>query len=481
MKKLLSLLVLAGIISGGITWYLLKDTEQPIVGADLRVSTVPQGGTGWANLLSNTVLLGNGTSRIATTTAGSDGQVLMLSGGVPTWAATSTGSGDPFPFTWASWGVSTSTAVGFTNGLIAGPSASSTFSGLLNATAGLTVTGTVTLPNGEIGNAELANSTISGVSLGGTLFALTNGATLNGSSYDGSSAISDWDINLANTNAWTTVSTTTWAGGLSVASIGGLTSASGLTITGGAIILNADTITDFTGVGLQMSGTSLTLNATGDWTGTLDTLEASAFLLSGASDSYTSGTLTFDSGTALTMSVGSTFTSSIVGTSTWAGGLSVSAIGGITSASGVTITGGRLLITSTATSSLSGGLEIESGALYSYKYGGFTRASTTRDNNYAQFNTATTTWNLANLDMPMTLVSLYCITRDAGTVKTRIGDGTNWASDATNDTINCTTTGVEKVFTSNNIFTSRENIQVQIGTSATSPDEVTITTKWKPN
>src|SRR3990167_6056883 len=48
------------------------------------------GGTGWNNLQANSILLGNGTGRIATTTAGTDGYVLALSAGVPTWLATST-------------------------------------------------------------------------------------------------------------------------------------------------------------------------------------------------------------------------------------------------------------------------------------------------------------------------------------------------------------------------------------------------------
>lgn len=54
-----------------------------------------------------------------------------------------------------------------------------------------------------LANSELENSTISGVALGSNLNALTNDATLNGSSYDGSAAISDWGINLANSNIWT--------------------------------------------------------------------------------------------------------------------------------------------------------------------------------------------------------------------------------------------------------------------------------------
>ena len=48
------------------------------------------GGTGWNSLQANTVLLGNGAGRIAATTAGTDGYVLALSSGVPTWLATST-------------------------------------------------------------------------------------------------------------------------------------------------------------------------------------------------------------------------------------------------------------------------------------------------------------------------------------------------------------------------------------------------------
>lgn len=53
------------------------------------IFSVPQGGTGWSSLYSNSVLLGNGVGRISTTTAGTNGYVLALSGGIPTWTATS--------------------------------------------------------------------------------------------------------------------------------------------------------------------------------------------------------------------------------------------------------------------------------------------------------------------------------------------------------------------------------------------------------
>src|SRR3989344_3752703 len=59
------------------------------------------------------------------------------------------------------------------------------------------------IASSTIGNSQLAHSTISGISLGATLGALTNDATLNGSSYTGAGAISDWGLNLANSNWWT--------------------------------------------------------------------------------------------------------------------------------------------------------------------------------------------------------------------------------------------------------------------------------------
>ena len=48
------------------------------------------GGTGWTNIQANTLLLGNGTGALATTSAGTNGYVLALVGGVPTWQATTT-------------------------------------------------------------------------------------------------------------------------------------------------------------------------------------------------------------------------------------------------------------------------------------------------------------------------------------------------------------------------------------------------------
>ena len=76
----------------GINSSALTGIAQIVSGTWSASSTlsVAYGGTGWNNLTANAVLLGNGAGRIATTTAGTDGYVLALSAGVPTWLATST-------------------------------------------------------------------------------------------------------------------------------------------------------------------------------------------------------------------------------------------------------------------------------------------------------------------------------------------------------------------------------------------------------
>ncbi|MEK7509243.1 MAG: helix-turn-helix domain-containing protein, partial [Patescibacteria group bacterium] len=51
---------------------------------------VANGGTGWAAIEAGTIPYGNGSSALATTTAGTGGQVLALLNGVPTWTATTT-------------------------------------------------------------------------------------------------------------------------------------------------------------------------------------------------------------------------------------------------------------------------------------------------------------------------------------------------------------------------------------------------------
>lgn len=76
----------------------------------------------------------------------------------------------------------------------------------------------------------------------------------------------------------------------------------GLEVSSGDLIFDCS---DVVSTGLQCSGEDLQLNATGDWTGTLDNLEAAAFLRSDANDTGT-GLLTLSGGILVTST--STFT-----------------------------------------------------------------------------------------------------------------------------------------------------------------------------
>ena len=157
-----------------------------------------------------------------------------------------------------------------------------------------------------------------------------------------------------------------------------ITGLNGLTISGGSVnfpdgsIANADlansTITFgngtcATGSGSTALGGTGTVSVTSNCTdaATVDSIEGASLLRSDASDNYTSGTLTFDSGTTLTMAAGSTFGSSITGTSTWAGALGTA---GLSSSNGLTISGGALRLNSESFTDLTGtGLDNTAGVL----------------------------------------------------------------------------------------------------------------------
>lgn len=88
MKKIQDIIfILLGLVTGiALTAFSISYAAPAIV-------QVVNGGTGWAALQANTVLLGNGKNPVGTTTPGTNGQVLMLSGGVPTWYSTTSSSG----------------------------------------------------------------------------------------------------------------------------------------------------------------------------------------------------------------------------------------------------------------------------------------------------------------------------------------------------------------------------------------------------
>lgn len=66
--------------------------------------------------------------------------------------------------------------------------------------------GTFTFSNsvtGTLNNAGLTNSTISGVALGSNLFSHSTNSSLVGTGYNGTATVSNWGLNLANSNWWT--------------------------------------------------------------------------------------------------------------------------------------------------------------------------------------------------------------------------------------------------------------------------------------
>lgn len=95
-STLTGLRVSGGLNIGSITGFL-KATAGVVATAAIDLASditgilgVSNGGTGQSNIQANTILIGNGTSAVATTSAGTNGQVLALENGIPTWIATTT-------------------------------------------------------------------------------------------------------------------------------------------------------------------------------------------------------------------------------------------------------------------------------------------------------------------------------------------------------------------------------------------------------
>lgn len=101
-----------------------------------------------------------------------------------------------------------------------------------------------------------------------------------------------------------------------------------------------------------------------------------------------------------------------------------------------------------------------------------TMASTTLDNTLIGFNTATSTLFIANRLRPVTATNLYCKTTN-GTMIVEIGSGSATATPA----IVCTPTGTNSTLSANNTFATRANIVIGAGsaTTTTKANGVTIT------
>lgn len=132
--------------SGAPTWVATSSVAAKGANSDITslsglttALTVAQGGTGWGTINANTLLLGNGTGAIATTSAGTNGFVLGLSAGVPTWIATTSLSTITGTLPVANGGTGATSAGAALTALGAAPTASPTFTGTLNV-AGLATT-----------------------------------------------------------------------------------------------------------------------------------------------------------------------------------------------------------------------------------------------------------------------------------------------------------------------------------------------------
>src|SRR3990167_3171633 len=101
--------IIATLIIGGILGAILFSSE-PVSGQALQVLRTSQGGTGWGNITADTLLTGNGTGKLATTTIGTglnlSGGVLSATGGATStnphmaafYVATSTSGASHFPY-----------------------------------------------------------------------------------------------------------------------------------------------------------------------------------------------------------------------------------------------------------------------------------------------------------------------------------------------------------------------------------------------
>lgn len=243
----------------------------------------------------------------------------------------------------------------------------------------VTIDGTFTVANGEIGNAELANSTISGVALGGTLNALTAGT------------------------------------GLSAAG----------TYTGA-------------------TARTFSLDATGDWTGTLDSIEGASFLRSDASDSYTSGTLTFDASTVLGLGAASLLIPNAANpTVTTLGYMALD-----------TTNNELLMATSTTGGAVVYAKEIKQ--LYS-----FVLASTSPAFKNGE------TLPLPSKEQGFTVYYIQCNVWGGTSVASNLTDSTN--NDATSVTCD-TTTSTQRAVVTNNVFTTGEGTSLEIGAITGTPN-----------
>ena len=311
----------------------------------------------------------------------------------------------------------------------------------------------------------------SGLFVGGTLTATSSAVLSGGLTLTCTACLTDTnvadDITLTNITQITNRAITDLTGTLTVANggTGNTTFTSSQLLYGnGSLALSSVATTSLTATSplslsqsisvIGSSASALSLSTTGDWTGTLDLIEGASFLRSDASDNYTSGTLTLDAGTS--------FVSNITGTSTWAGGLQTTAINATTGTS--TFIG---IQANCIKNALGGCITTEANR-------SILVASSTLAYNGAFGTAGTTTLVIANSVKATTLTNMFCKT-DTGTAHIQFSDGTNKT-----DVLACVTGGTtDDGSIANNTWTSREDFDLEVGSSINAPNRITITIKLR--
>lgn len=205
---------------------------------------------------TNILPIANQTYDLGTTTPALEWKNLYTKNLTVSGTCTGCGSGSIFAWTPQSWGNSTSTTLGFLNGFLS--TASSTISGVLQATGGI------------IGNVTGSASTLS------------PGRNINGTLFDGSTNITITAASstlLADTNTWSSTGTTTFNGNqyvkgnlqvdgkffapVTLVSSGNATINGALTVTGQTTLATSLTGLAYTSSGIVSAITNGTIGTTG--------------------------------------------------------------------------------------------------------------------------------------------------------------------------------------------------------------------------
>jgi hypothetical protein len=220
-----------GVVGGVPAW--VATTTLSTISGTLAAS---QGGTGWSNVASGAILYGNGGSALATTSAGTAGQVLALLNGIPTWTATTTLS-------------TISGTLAVANG---GTGAPTFGQGWIYSSGGTCALAASTSPtvNYITATSTTATSTFAqGVNVAAGCFAI------------GGTCLSAPSSLLSSANIWTGLQTFT-SGLIAQASstIGNGTQTGGLTISGGATTTGNAYFTGRVGIGTMTPSSALEVN-----------------------------------------------------------------------------------------------------------------------------------------------------------------------------------------------------------------------------